>query len=113
MRAEVFHKDTAEMVGYVYYEGASDLWITAHPGATLREDVLMPKNMSAAAFARWCGLSVRYVRELARERRRMTPKAAWAISQALGSSPEFWMRLQASHDLTKARPRRRVPRIPR
>lgn len=87
--------------------------ITTHPGETLREDVLKEKKMSAAAFARLCGLPVRYVRELVRERRPVTAEAAWAISMALGSTPEFWMGLQMTHDLTKARPRRKVARLPK
>ena len=84
--------------------------VTTHPGEHLREDVLKEKKMSAAAFARLCGLPVRYVRELVRERRPVTAEAAWAISGALGSTPEFWMGLQTAHDLTMARPRRRAMR---
>lgn len=87
--------------------------IATHPGEILREEYLRPLKMSAAAFARWCGLSPRYVRELVRGRRAVTAETAWPISQALDTSVELWTGLQSAHDLTKARPRRRVPRIPR
>lgn len=87
--------------------------VSTHPGEVLREDVLKALQMSAAAFADWCGLPVRYVRELARERRPLTPEAAWAIGQAVGQGPQYWMGLQTDYDLTRARPRRRIPKLPR
>lgn len=41
----------------------------------------------------------------------MTPETAWLLSQAFGTTPDLWLNLQTAHDLAKARPRRRVPRV--
>lgn len=39
-------------------------------------------------------------------KRGITPETAWLLSQALGTSPQLWMSLQAKHDLAKHRPER-------
>jgi hypothetical protein len=44
-------------------------------------------------------------------KRGITAETAWLFSDALGTSPQFWMNLQAMYDLTKARPNRHVKRI--
>ncbi|MGB4441361.1 MAG: hypothetical protein WBJ62_03960 [Coriobacteriia bacterium] len=37
--------------------------------------------------------------------REVTPETAWLLSEALNTTPEFWMNLQAAHDLARTRPR--------
>ena len=34
----------------------------------------------------------------------MSPKTAWLLAQALNTTPEYWMNLQAAHDLALSRP---------
>ncbi len=41
----------------------------------------------------------------------MTPDTAWLLAQAFGTSPEFWLNLQAAYDLAQARPTRAVRRL--
>jgi plasmid maintenance system antidote protein VapI len=41
----------------------------------------------------------------------MTPNTAWLLSQALETSPEFWLNLQAAHDLARSRPGKTVRRL--
>ena len=36
--------------------------------------------------------------------RGVTPETAWMVASTFKVSPEFWMNLQAAHDLAKARP---------
>ena len=40
-----------------------------------------------------------------------TPETAWLLSQAFGTTPEFWLNLQANHDLAKSRPTRVVRKL--
>jgi plasmid maintenance system antidote protein VapI len=43
----------------------------------------------------------------------VTPETAWLLSQALGTTPEFWVNLQTTHDLAVSRPSRRLPAVRR
>jgi hypothetical protein len=43
----------------------------------------------------------------------ITAETAWLSSQAFGTTLEFWLNLQAAHDLAVQRPSRRVQRLRR
>jgi len=75
-----------------------------HPGEILAEEFLTPLGVTQVAFAAHMGVSVQRVNELIRGKRGVTPETAWLLSQALGTTPEFWMNLQAAHDLGRTRP---------
>lgn len=87
--------------------------IPTHPGEVLHEEFLRPLGHSAAAFATHLRISARSVREIVRGRRRVTPETAWLLSQALGTTPEFWLNLQNAHDLVARRPKHTVKRLKR
>lgn len=84
-----------------------------HPGETLAEDFLAPLGITQVAFARHIGVPVQRVNEIVRGKRGVSAGTAWLFAQAFGTSPEFWLNLQAQHDLVACKPRRRVPRIRR
>ena len=67
--------------------------------------------MTQAAFAGHIGVSVQRVNEIVRGKHGVTAETAWVFAQAFGTSPEFWLNLQAQHDLVACRPQRKVPRI--
>ena len=46
-----------------------------------------------------------------RGKRGVTPETAWLLSQALNTTPEFWISLQITHDLARSRPATMVGRI--
>jgi addiction module HigA family antidote len=48
-----------------------------------------------------------------RGKRGVTPETAWLLSQALNTTPEFWLNLQAAYDLAITRPARQVSRLRR
>ena len=77
-----------------------------HPGIILLEEFLRPLGVTQVAFAGHIGVSVQRVNELIRGKRGMTPETAWLLSQALGTTPQFWVNLQANHDLAASRPRK-------
>lgn len=79
-----------------------------HPGEMLREEFLKPLGLTQSAFAAHIGVSFKRINEIVNERRAVTPDTAWLLSQALGTTPQFWMNLQTTCDLVHARNRRRV-----
>ena len=79
-----------------------------HPGEILLEEFLTPLGVTQVAFAAHLGVPVQRVNELVKGKRGVTPETAWLLSQALGTTPEFWMNLQAAHDLGRTRPSKAV-----
>lgn len=79
--------------------------IPTHPGVILSQEFLMPLGISQVALAAHLGVPVQRINELIRGKRGVTPETAWLLSEALNTTPEFWMNLQASHDLARTRPR--------
>jgi addiction module HigA family antidote len=82
-----------------------------HPGEVLQEEFLAPLGITQVALADHLGVSVQRINELVRGKRGISPETAWLLSQALDTTPEFWLNLQAAHDLAEARPSRAVPRL--
>lgn len=82
--------------------------IPTHPGEVLREEFLGVLGVSQLAFARHLGIPVQRVNELVRGKRGVTPETAWLLAQALGTTPEFWLNLQAAYDLFRNRPAKPV-----
>jgi len=85
--------------------------ITTHPGEILAEEFLKPLDMTQIAFARHIGVPLQRVNEIIRGKRGITPETAWLFSEALGTTPQFWMNLQNTFDLTSKRPGRTIARL--
>ena len=79
--------------------------IPTHPGEILLEEFLRPLELTQVALADHLGVPVQRVNELVRGKRGVTPETAWLLSQAFGTTPEFWINLQTAHDLTSLRRR--------
>jgi antitoxin HigA-1 len=86
--------------------------VPSHPGLVLVEDFLKPLGMTQVAFAAHLGVPVQRINELVRGKRGVTAETAWLLSQSLGTSPQFWLNLQANHDLALARPKKAIPKLP-
>ncbi|MFZ0788048.1 MAG: HigA family addiction module antitoxin [Chromatiaceae bacterium] len=78
--------------------------IPTHPGLILSQEFLVPLGISQVAFAAHLGVPVQRINELVRGKRGITPQTAWLLSQALNTTPEFWINLQAAYDLARTRP---------
>jgi addiction module HigA family antidote len=87
--------------------------IPTHPGEVLLEEFLKPLGLTQVAFAGHIGVSVQRVNELVRGKRGITPETAWLLSQALGTTPQFWVNLQTNHDLAMNRPRKTIRKVRR
>lgn len=78
--------------------------IPSHPGEILREEFLNPLGISQVAFAHHIGVPLQRVNEIVLGKRGVTPETAWLFSQALNTTPEFWLNLQNAYDLARNRP---------
>ena len=84
-----------------------------HPGEILRDEFLVQLGQTQVALAEHLGVPAQRINELVRGKRGVTPETAWLLSQALNTTPEFWLNLQASFDLAVSRPAKKVRRLKR
>ena len=70
-----------------------------HPGEVLDQEFLQPMGLSQNALARAVNVPPRRINEIVLGKRAVTADTALRLARAFGTSPEFWMNLQASHDL--------------
>ena len=82
--------------------------VATHPGTILQKDFLEPLGVTQVALAAHIGVPVQRVNELVRGKRGVTPETAWLLSQALETTPDFWVNLQSAYDLAANRPTRQV-----
>lgn len=75
--------------------------VTTHPGEMLDEEFLKPLGMSARALASEIDVPANRLTEMIAGRRGMTADTAIRLARYFSNSAEFWMNLQAMHDLTK------------
>lgn len=73
-----------------------------HPGEILREEFLVPFEMSANALAMELHVPAPRINDVVRERRSITPDTALRLARYFGTSPQFWLNLQSAFDLRKA-----------
>ena len=73
------------------------------PGEILVEEFLRPLGMSQAALARGLGVSPNRIAEIVHGRRGISADTALRLGLFLGTTPQFWLTLQADHDLAVAR----------
>lgn len=78
--------------------------IPTHPGQILLEEFLNPMELAQTTLAAHLGVPVQRINELVKGKRGITPETAWLLAGAFKTSPQFWMNLQAQHDLAKSRP---------
>jgi addiction module HigA family antidote len=78
--------------------------IATHPGVVLLKEYLEPLGLTQKALAAHLNIPVQRVNEIVRGKRGVTPQTAWLLSEALRTTPEFWLNLQSIHDLSANRP---------
>jgi addiction module HigA family antidote len=77
--------------------------VTTHPGEILAEEFLKPLNLSVNALAMALRVPATRIGAIIKGERSVTADTALRLARFFGTSPEFWVNLQAMHDLTKAR----------
>jgi addiction module HigA family antidote len=73
-----------------------------HPGEVLREEFLKPMGLSQNRLALAIGVDARRINEIVLEQRSITADTALRLAHFFGTSPQFWIGLQAEYDLDVA-----------
>lgn len=77
------------------------LGFSIHPGEILREEYLTPLGLTPYAVAKHLAVPRTRIERLVKELTPVTTDTALRLGKFFGTSPEFWMNMQASHDLAK------------
>ena len=79
-----------------------------HPGEIIRDDILAETGLSVTAAAKALGVSRQMVHDILAVRRPLSAVMCLKVARLFGSTPEFWIRLQAEYDLKKAAQNKKV-----
>lgn len=74
-----------------------------HPGEILREDFLVPMELSAYALAKAIGVPESRLSAILHGRRAITADTGLRLSRFFGLNDHYWTRLQESYDVELAR----------
>ena len=74
-----------------------------HPGEVLREEFMLPLDLTAYAVAKACRVPRTRIERIAREESGITADTALRLGKFLGTSAEFWLGLQDDYDLECAK----------
>jgi len=70
-----------------------------HPGEILKEEFLIPFNISAYKLAKETKIPPTRVSQILKGRRSITADTALRFSKYFGTTPDFWLGLQIEYDL--------------
>jgi addiction module HigA family antidote len=76
--------------------------VHTHPGEVLREEFMIPLGLSANALGRALDVPPNRITSIIAKvaPRAVTPDTAVRLARYFGTTPEFWLNLQAAHDLS-------------
>ena len=73
-----------------------------HPGEILREESLVPLKLTPYAVAAALHVPRTRIERIAREEKPVTADTALRLGKFFGTTPAFWMNIQAQFDLETA-----------
>ena len=73
-----------------------------HPGEVLLEEFLKPLDLSQNRLGLSIGVHPRRINEIVLGKRRVTAETALRLARYFGTTPQFWLGLQADYDLDVA-----------
>lgn len=74
-----------------------------HPGEVIKSECLEPLRLTVTQAAQGLGVTRQALSSLVNGRSGVSTEMAFRLSAAFGSSPETWLRMQMSHNLSTAR----------
>ncbi len=83
-------------------DGGAARLAPVHPGEVLLEEFLRPLGLSQNRLARSIAVPPRRVNEIVLHKRSITAETALRLARYFGTSPQFWLGLQADYDLDMA-----------
>ncbi len=79
-----------------------------HPGKILLKEFLEPLGLTQKAVAKHIGIPVQRINEIVRGKRGVSADTAWLLAKTFSTSPEFWLNLQATYDLSRHKPNHQI-----
>jgi len=83
-------------------KGSAENW-TIHPGEVLREEFLTPMKLTAYQLAKRLHVPVPRINDIVLEKRGITADTALRLARFFGTTEQFWMNLQSSYEVRRAR----------
>ena len=77
----------------------SDTLSPVHPGEVLLEEFLIPAGLSQYRLAKDMSVPPRRINEIVHAKRAVTADTALRLARYFGTTPRFWLNLQAQYDL--------------
>ncbi|MGO9849380.1 MAG: HigA family addiction module antitoxin [Methylocella sp.] len=77
----------------------------SHPGAIVREEILVPLNLTVSKAAKALGVRRATLSDLLNEKAALSPEMALRIELAFGVSMEMMLRIQTAWDIATTRQR--------
>jgi len=74
-----------------------------HPGEMLREEFLVPMNISQRELADAIHVPYQRINELVNQKRGITPSTALRLARFFSMSADFWLNLQMRWELFKVK----------
>jgi len=84
-----------------YERRRSAAW-AIHPGEILKEEFLTPMALSGYKLAKSLGVTVQRISDVLLKKTGISAEMAIRLAKFFGTSPEFWMNLQTSYELSIA-----------
>lgn len=75
--------------------------IKTHPGEVLKEEFLTPLSITINKLSRDLDVPASRISDIVNERRDVSVDTALRLATYFGTTPMFWVNLQANHSLTK------------
>ena len=82
------------------------------PGEILSEEFLEPLGLSEYRLAKDIGVPARRINEIVHGKRAISTDTAYRLSQYFGTTPQFWINAQVTHDLDILSREGRLPEVP-
>lgn len=90
-----------------------DMHNPPHPGEIIRELCLESLNLSVTDAAKGLGVTRKTLSAILNGRAGVSPEMAVRLSQAFGSTPDHWLRMQNAFDLWQIRKKAKTLKIKR
>lgn len=74
-----------------------------HPGDMLVNEFIKPLGITQTELAEWIGVSYPRLNEIIHGKRGVTPDTALRLEQVFGMEAQFWLNLQMTWDLWRAK----------
>jgi addiction module HigA family antidote len=75
---------------------------SVHPGEILKEEFLSPMSVSGYALAKAVGVNPQRISDIVLKKTGISADMALLFAAYFGTTPEFWMNLQAAYELHQA-----------